>query len=557
MSARAEEPFMQSERAYRLFFVLLLLVVTITGAITCLIGAVSQRAYGQDTFILLDGAWRVMQGQRPQIDFHTTLGPFTFMVLGFGLWLAKGFVAGLGYANGILFVIVSVWAWGLSRVRMTPWLSFLSALCAGCVGAGVSCYAYGYLHIPYTGYAAIYNRYGEVFTVLIFIETFWSLRPRAGKRQPFLGGFSTGVALVVLFFAKVNFLGVAGGGIVLGALLMPYDRTRWWGMLAGLAVAGVLMLAYLRFDLHAIGYDMVMSVHARMERTRSETSRMLHALPFTLTQIYVLLLIWWLSPSQPRTYHRWLHPMLEQGVILAFFVATQFALLWSNGQLFASSLLAWGALLVLNNRRLETPESTNVPPRRSWAAPRFLAAIPIGLVLFTNFASLGYATLVRVVSKSKIPANERFASETMGGLIGFPKEEVADVNEGLELIRKNSTDQDRVFAFSYNNPFSYALKRKSPRGDSVWWDDNASYSRKFHPDPVTVFAQGDIVIMPKLHPPGSVPARMLLVYGDELSRSYTQVAESEKWVLFRRNAAGTNSPPATGSETQSPAPKSP
>jgi hypothetical protein len=533
----------------RFFLAALILVALAVGGLLCALGAVAQRAFGHDTFILLDGAWRVLQGQRPQVDFHTTLGPVTFMILSLGMRIVGPTAGGLGCANGLLFIVIALWAWSLSRARMSPGLSFLSALCAAFTAAGVSCYGYGYLHIPYTGYAAIYNRYGEAFTALIVIEALWPLRPGAGPRHALLGGFSSGAALVILFFLKLNFFGMAVIGIVAGALLVPYRRSRWTGLLLGLAVAGALMLAYLRFDFRAIGFDVVMSAHARLERTRSEWPRILHAFLFTVAQIYLLLVLWAVAPAPASGSRGWLGPKWVQALKLAYLVLAQLAFHWSNGQLFSSTLLAWGALLILSGRNAPAPApSGDSPPapRRGWGPAWLVAVVPIGLVLASNFASLGYATLYRVVSARKVPPQHRFASESMSSLLGFAPDEVAEINDGLELLRRHSGAQDRILAFSYNNPFSFALRRPSPTGDSVWWDDNGSYAPSFHPDPVKVFANVEVVLMPRQEVPGSATQRMLKTYGAELARQFQRVAETERWLLYRRNPADAAPAPPPG-----------
>ena len=48
-------------------------------------GPLMQYTYAHDAFIFLDGGWRVLHGQRPQIDFSTNLGPIMFLYTALGI----------------------------------------------------------------------------------------------------------------------------------------------------------------------------------------------------------------------------------------------------------------------------------------------------------------------------------------------------------------------------------------------------------------------------------------------------------------------------------------
>ncbi len=52
----------------------LILVLTIA-ALTAFIGAVHTRIFGHDIFLVFDAGWRVLNGQRPDVDFSPSMGP--------------------------------------------------------------------------------------------------------------------------------------------------------------------------------------------------------------------------------------------------------------------------------------------------------------------------------------------------------------------------------------------------------------------------------------------------------------------------------------------------
>src|ERR1035438_1372010 len=61
-----------------------------------LVGVPRLRIYGHDIFIALDGAWRVVNGQRPAIDFFAQMGPAYYLLHAAGLRLAGNAAIGLG-----------------------------------------------------------------------------------------------------------------------------------------------------------------------------------------------------------------------------------------------------------------------------------------------------------------------------------------------------------------------------------------------------------------------------------------------------------------------------
>jgi len=537
-------------RSPKNLFLALTVIVLVTGGALWAIGASVQRAYWLDDLIMLDGAWRVLQGYRPHLDFHTTLGPLTFIMIAGGMKLVGPCVSAIACTNSILFAVISFWAWGLSRPRMSALSSFLSALCAGLTVAGTSCFGYGYLNIPYTGYAALYNRYGEAFTALVLIEALWPLRQPGPGWRASLGGFSTGAALALLFFLKINFFGVALLGILTGAILVPFERGRWIGLVTGLLLTSAIMLTYLRFDVLAIGNDLSMAVLARLGREGSQWPRILHALNFTLVQVYLLICLWWLAPIPARASRTWLNPKAEQALLVGYVLAAQLLLLWSNGQIFSSTLFAWGALLLLDRGDVSpgtgksSGQAVTVTSSSRWPA-WLIAAVPIGLVIFANITSIALSTGLRLTTFRRTTVEQKFASPSMSDLLGVAPSEVAAVNEGFELVRRWTGPRDRVLALQYVNPFSFGLLRPSPTGDSVWWDEHATYSPSHHPDPGKVFSNVDAVVVPVKDADAGDTARLIKIYGEELLRYFKRTAESEHWILYRRAQASTNGYPPT------------
>src|SRR5579871_1361435 len=75
---------------------------------TVIAGAVHPRIYGHDIFVMLDAGWRVLNGQRPDVDFSPSMGPTLGLLFAAGLKLARHSVRAVGYASAIVGAIAAL-----------------------------------------------------------------------------------------------------------------------------------------------------------------------------------------------------------------------------------------------------------------------------------------------------------------------------------------------------------------------------------------------------------------------------------------------------------------
>jgi hypothetical protein len=247
----------------RLFAAFFAGLALICGA-TALMGAVPTRLFGHDIFFLLDNGWRVINGQRPHVDYYSPWGPVTFLITAAGLEISGNSVNGIGYGNALAAFIMGSWTFYVAKNRLTPSLRLLlSFLLAVLVAAP---YPLGYS--PFlSSHAMVYNRYGYALLGVIVLETF---RSSGGDGQDageeWIGGISTGIALSLTLFLKASFFLVAVAVVV---ILSAFFRRLAVRRIAGLCLGGFLaalgMLAYLHFDALAMLSDLRMAAGARTE----------------------------------------------------------------------------------------------------------------------------------------------------------------------------------------------------------------------------------------------------------------------------------------------------
>ena len=63
-------------------WIVLLVALAVICGVTAFIGIVPTRIYGHDVFVGLEGGWRVINGQRPHVDFVSAWGPVWLMERG-------------------------------------------------------------------------------------------------------------------------------------------------------------------------------------------------------------------------------------------------------------------------------------------------------------------------------------------------------------------------------------------------------------------------------------------------------------------------------------------
>src|ERR1039458_117502 len=129
---------------------------------------------GHDLMGPLDGAWRVLNGQRPYVDFTPGLGPVVLLLDAIGLWLAGGAAHGLAYAATLARFAVGLWIFSLGRTRLSPGGAMLAGwFCALLVMAPIPL---GFDFQRLTE-AMIYNRYGYGLLAVVLMEMLVPARP--------------------------------------------------------------------------------------------------------------------------------------------------------------------------------------------------------------------------------------------------------------------------------------------------------------------------------------------------------------------------------------------
>lgn len=495
---------------------------------------------GHDMMGPLDGAWRVLNGQRPSLDFYLELGPAVLLIDAVGLWMARGAAHGLAYAAALTGVAAGLWMFALARNRLTA---------GGALLAGWYCALLVLAPIP-LGFdfrtlteAMIYNRYGYGLLAIILMELLAPVRPDSESRGD---GLSSGIALGMCLFIKPTYFMVGTVFVAAACLLRQDTARRLLYTAAGFALVVGAMSVYLRGDLAAYYRDLSTLAAARMGQ--SPPRRFLNAVTRAVIPGILLLALaavgtraldgapaWRAFPGR-----RW------RCALCAVMVTAAGILLMATNFQPAGLPLGFLVAIVITDaiwadRRVAGQENQ----RRMIVG--FLIAALLGLPLAGKDAA-GLAYDFFKSYRPDRPGTVLFTSDSLrtlrvlGPSSPWDGEEYSGaVNDGMELLRRSSGPLETVFSLDFSNVFSFGLQRPPARGGSVCLYYDSNFNEVVGPPPERIIGEVDLVMVPKDIWDPYAFAHTLQVYGPYLETHYRRVAESRWWVLYRRvdrNAVG-------------------
>jgi hypothetical protein len=504
------------------------------------IGAVPTRVCGHDIFFLLENGWRVVNGQHPHVDYASAWGPVTFLIAGLGLTLSGFTVDGIGYGNAIFGLLISLWSYRLVRDRLEPIPRMLISLYL--IGLVVAPYPLGW-GVFHTSYAMVYNRFGYALLGLIMLESFETVGGQKREKEEWIGGFSSGVAAGLALFLKITYFFVAalliGGSVFLRGL----PRRRLLGMIAGFPLVAIVMLAYLGFDIQAVLGDWKMAAGSRAGSVSLPDLKWKFLVNTPILVLNVCLGIFGSLAVENGRPGRRNYQLL---IFAALVFAADILLIFSNNQKMQLPLATIFSLVVVNkvvarNRTLQDPEAD--PARTSCRAALFAGGVFFLLQFALELSGLAHGALLKAWP-SNLRSVVRFTEPRLVPLLLYDdlseprsngRQYVTYVNEGINLLRNNTSMDETVLTMDMVNPFPYALGRRPAVGGIAATAYRYTLSEMYRPSDERYFGTADIVMVPKQPTlPEWYFDGYYRIYEQGLHDRFRLVAESDMWYLYRR-----------------------
>lgn len=488
--------------------------------------------YANDVFILLDGSWRIFKGQVPYRDFYLALGPLEYLVTAGAMFLTKGGPGAIALGNCAFGIGVGAWGWFLARRRMpllpsllaAAWL-ILTATCSTPLGVAPSD----------LGCAMSYNRHGYAILAILLMECAFLYR-----RSSLAGAISSGIALALLAFLKLNFFGCAVVLILASLFLAPRRvRVRLGGILLGFCCGSIPFVAFLRFSIAPYLADLDTAVHARIGVLNLKDAANLIAGSGEVALLTVTTILVVVVTAGNRL--RW-EAMIR---ILAFWglVVLSCTLLAqtdaAEGKIFVL-LPLWAILLLgrLANAYPGAPEK---------GAVSVLALLCIGGCLVNFFedgrsalALLRFrlppasssAVLLKQPGMSRLKffdTGERESDEA--ARISAGQYLPASVNDGVVLLDKYAQPSETVLTLGFTNPFAYVERRDPAIGGSPWLHVGNNLSATHLLAPERIFGNAKVMMLLTCV---RGEAQLHAAYEPYLVQHFDFVASNRCWSLYRR-----------------------
>ena len=477
--------------------------------------------FSHDGFMVLDGAWRMLNGQRPHVDFNSMIGPVAYLPTLVGFLFAGNTAAGFGYGQALMGLVLGIWAYVLgSKLYETP--RILYALCVAAIA--ISPGQLGLSPFALTP-GATYNRYSYGLLGVLLLEC---LSTEAGSE--FVAGLSTGAVLSLLAFTKITALIV---GTMLTICLAQQRRQtgrRWLGIVAGAAFAGLPFLFYLHFDLSSVVCDLAVTAgakHIRFTQLYSLNSIILDAgLGLLLSYAASALLGQW-------GWHREARRLYIAGAVV---IAASILLIFGNFQ--QSELPLLGLFFLVISQRLFAEHASVA------STGQVVRTVVIGAAAIFSAVNICAAILslaagqwlsvhsVRAAPRFEAPALRQFVP------VGAETSYTGFVNDGFELLKRNRRAGETVMSLDFTNPFSYGLWIPPAPGGSTNLQYKGSFDEKHKVSPAKLFGAADLVIMPKTFSDDTLQDTVPRIYGPYLQAHFRMVAGSRQWTLYRKVLAG-------------------
>jgi hypothetical protein len=518
-----------------------LVLLAVMCGVTAFIGVVPTLIYGHDNFLLLENGWRVLSGQRPQLDFWSSWGPVMFLAVAAGLKLGKASPNGIGYANAIFGLLIGLWAYRLGRDRLAPIFRVLFSLYA----VLLICAPFPLGESPAaSSHAMLYNRYGYALIVLVVVECFQPARGPKLELEDCLGGISTGAAAALTFFLKANFFLVSLPLIGASLILWRPERKRIFGILLGFGSIAFLNMAYLRFNVPAVVNALRAAAGARAEAWSPLLPiRFIEENPGPFFLVVALAVA---GSFLNRGRWTW-RDRFQLPLVAALVYLVEIALISTNREAPVWPILPVFSLMVASRMADSRSQLSGVmiESQLTYHASLFLLCGFMFLPQFSSEIAGLAAGAIRKAHPSQAKSPVRFTEPRLSSLIlynapGAVKSSngtiyTTYVNDGVALLRRNCDSSDRVLTMDTVDPFAYSLGWQPVHGGIASPAFNFTISAKYRPSFDAYFGDATVVMIPK-RPAGNPKHNegFYAIYFPAMLERFQLAAQSEWFDLYKR-----------------------
>lgn len=503
--------------------IVLTVVVTsaICSALLILPGATASSLYFNDLLIFLDGGYRVVEGQVPNRDFHTALGPISFYIPGIGYLITGNLGLAMPVGLAALMIVAAPIMIHVLRTRVrpliaVPWAIFLLLLMITPMNTGEI--------VMNISFAMFYNRIGWALVGLLLILHLRPLHPV--QHQFALDTLAATALTLILLYTKATY-GVVALGFLFLMLLQPIQRR--WAALTILIVAlsgAVIEVFWGGTRMHIADLIVASNVSGVLPLRDYVVSAMETSGEYIMFGCLAALALW----------HK---GCVTDGLFYGFCACAGYALLIQNFQVRGVVTLLAGGVVAAEHLsrqwRQGLPYSVDMVTRGA-AMLAIVLMIPIGL---SSAAALGlHAAMVTagagVALNTPNGKDIRVVNTLDEGQFEFYASYADTLEKGVALLASISPTPDNVLVMDFVSPMTSLAGLKPPQGGTAWMHDGRNFNKEFHFSPDELLRGVDVIMIPKRPVAETTTALMQDIYGSYISRHFKTVRHTALWRVYRR-----------------------
>lgn len=546
----------QSQFAYLVTSFFLLIFVIIISLIVYAIGFSHQWDMPHESLIMLDGAWRLYNGQIPHIDFPSSIGPVSLLITTLGMAVFKPSAEAIAYGPLLIFPVVILWAWYLTKSRLPAVPAILITLMIGCLLIATRPLHFWIFHnifeIKHTSYAMLYNRFGWCFFCLMLIPI---CLPFQNKKTDVLGMISIGMCLTLLAFIKINYFSMALLVILLSFFIKKPSVKEWLFFSFGVFMIAAPLFVYLGFSFSAFMNDMQMLSKVNGVNIFFRLHTLMNRMMINFSELLIIfIVIFTLTSHEIRLNHK----IWFTNIFVAFYLTIISLVICSTNAQIAGiptfAIILFSLCEIYRRNYLIPSDTVNESSKLRYQFCMYLSGYLLAFLLVFDLGSIVYSYNWKLKNAdTKYPDSGYFKSETLKNIILPPSigskydtetmknviknkpyssvhSYVYIINDGIELLKSKVSDNSRIFSIYTLNPFPFALQLPSPKGNLIWWDPK-SFNQKYHPDSLRITNDSDFIIEYKLR-----SQHLFDIFRQDIKQSFELIDDSVLWRLYKKKS---------------------
>jgi len=524
----------------RLCSIIFIVYIVIISMIYLNMGALPGKILFSDSFILLNGGYRILAGQRPHVDYISPIGIFPQIIVSISMAFFGVKVAALSHMQIVVALLSCLLAVLVSKNRLPKPASLIFALM---VFINLSATFHPASQLNQTSYAEIYNRQGVALVAISLL--FLIPLNQSGLNKSTL--FGHGIAISSIFFMlsgiKPNFV-VAITPVLALWFFRESSRISRTGFLTGtllaLAIAGYytgfhylnILKDYYDAGIVFLNNQPVVALKSRISRFILDP---LLITPLRFNSDLTLLLILFLSIPLYREMKKFPKNGLDlpknqsdQNSIIHLFCNLLITL-------FASQMSSKGITLKIPTSLIHTAGLFQVAtimgpsisrlmqlpfkrPTRFFAILCMVLSIITGNVIALMLARdaispvLSYnqsrsSSIQNLRKMDSVHLNDFICNDVNISMLFLDKihrDKLAEmpnyvdfINDGISLIKKQETGGQGVFSATYINPFNILMNLNPPHGGLLWYHKRRTFDQNSKIDFKSILNNSSLVIVPR------------------------------------------------------------